>query len=119
MVKIDSHWDPLHNLHVISGRVLWRQQAEYRTGATTEVGYMRFPRSPIGINLDVYRLPRPHVFKLRLFEVGGHPDVIEGNDIYEFLPDTDVLADFRRLLSHDPGHRRANDGIAEIRFRLV
>jgi len=63
-------------------------------------------------------LSRAHFFQLRLFEIGGHPNVIEGHDLQHFLANAHVLTDFNALLSNNSRHRRANDGVAEIELCL-
>lgn len=80
---------------------------------------MTFPGTAISINLYFDSMARPHVFKLCLFEVGRHPDIVEGNDVHEFLSDAHVLADFRSLPPNNSIHGRADHGIAEIEFSLI
>ena len=80
---------------------------------------VRFPGLAVRIDLYVDRLARPHVLKLSLFEVGSHPDIIQRDDIHQFLSDAYVLADFRGLLPDNSGHRRANHGIAQVQFSLI
>jgi len=78
-----------------------------------------FPLVAVCIYLDVDWLPRLHVCELCLFEIGGHPDVIERDNINQFLPDTYVLSDFNAFLADDSRNGRTNDGEAEIEFHLV
>src|SRR5882762_10203588 len=80
---------------------------------------MTFPVAAIGIDLYLDWLTRFHVLKLRFFEVGRHPDIVEGNDVHEFLADAHVLADFRSLPPNYSIHGRADHGIAEIEFSLI
>src|SRR5260370_21697285 len=74
----------------------------------------------MAVRIDLYVDPLAwrHVLKLSLLEVGSHPDIIERDDIHQFLSDAYVLADFRGLFPDNSGHRRANHGIAQVQFSL-
>jgi hypothetical protein len=118
-IEIDSHRHPLHDLYVVSGRVFRGQQAEHGTGPAPEVGYVCFPATAVRIDLYLDWLTGFHVLKLRFFEVGRHPDIVEGNDVHEFLSDAHVLADFGSFPPNNSVHGRADHGIAETEFSLI
>jgi hypothetical protein len=75
-IEIDANRNALHGLEMIADWIRC-PETEYRTGATTQVRHMSFPRSAIGIQFDFDWLARPQLGKLRLLEIGSYPDVIE------------------------------------------
>src|SRR5260370_36125544 len=113
-IKIDTHWDSLHDFHVVSRGVLGRQQAEHGTCTATQVGYMCFPSVAVSVKLDVDGLPWPHVGKLRFLEIGCNPHIVKRHDLYQFLSDADVLAHFDRLLADNSCNWRTHHCVAEF-----
>ena len=59
--EVDAHGNALHHLHVISGGVLRRQQAEDRACATAQVCHMAFPCATVGVHFDLHRIAGAHV----------------------------------------------------------
>src|SRR5262249_19811790 len=72
---LDRH--ALHDLDVVAGGVLGRQQRERGAGSrlnavdVTADGALR-----IGVDVERHRLSRPHAVELNLLEVGCDPDLI-------------------------------------------
>ena len=68
----------MDNLDEIAGRVFRRNQTEDRTCSGLEAIHTSLERDAgIGIYLDIYRLPDPDLFDIRLFEIGNDPDVFQ------------------------------------------
>src|ERR1700722_10350414 len=118
-IKINTHWHPLHNFHIVPSGVFRRQQAEHRACAGTHVSYMRFPSPAVGVHFNFDGLSRPHVGKLRFLKVRRDPDIVERHYFYKFLPDADVLSDLNCLLANNSCDWRTNDSVAEVEFWLI
>ena len=59
-----------------------------------------------------------HVAELGLLEVGGDPDIVEGDQGHERLTNGDVLADFNAFGGDDAGDGGTELGVIEIQLRL-
>jgi hypothetical protein len=72
----DADRHALHDLDPIAGRVLRRQDGEFRSGAGADAGD-RALEIVIGIGVDVDRhlLARPHIGEVGLLEIGLDPDI--------------------------------------------
>src|ERR1051326_7592793 len=76
LVENYLHGHTLHDLYVVAGRVLRRQQTEARAGSglnAVDMSFENFIR--IRIDGDLGGLTWPHVSDLVLFEIRGHPHV--------------------------------------------
>jgi hypothetical protein len=71
------------------------------------------------INLQRHLLVRLHPLQLRLFEVRRNPQVREGDDGEEVLPDAEVGADLDVLLVDDSGGGRGDVGVGQVQLGLV
>ena len=67
----------------------------------------------------VAALSGPHVAKLVFLEVGGHPDVVQVDDLHQFLADLDILADFDRAIADDAADRSHQPRVLQIQVGLV
>ena len=79
---------------------------------------MGSPLAAISIHLDFDQYTRAHMGKLRLLEIGGYPDIIEGHDVYKLLSDTHVVAHLHASLADNARHGRTNLRIGEVQLRL-
>src|ERR1700683_413834 len=75
-VELDSHRQALHHLHVVTGGVLGRQQAEAIAARTRQVPDVALVVAAEGINVDADSLTTMHSRELRLLEISGHPDLV-------------------------------------------
>src|ERR1700677_3038376 len=106
LVEPDSHGESLHHLHVVSGGVLGREQAEQRTGGARKVLNPSLVITPESVDPDCHSLTRTHVFELSFFEVCGNPDVVQGNNREQTLTRLNTLTEFYRFSSDHTAHRR-------------
>ena len=116
LVEPNSHREPLHYFHVITGRILWREQAEHRTrraGKTLDVTLVIAPKR---VDVDGDRLAGLHPPQLNFFEVCCDPDVIQWNDHKQPLTRLDAMTNLDRFSSDDAAHGRVDFGIAEIQL---
>ena len=118
-LEIDADWNALHHLHVVSGRILRRQQAESRTAGAADRLHSAAVFAAVRVHAELDPLARFHALKLRLLEVGGHPDVVERNHRHELLARRNVLTDLHGLLADDPANRSDDGAVAEIESRLI
>src|SRR3984893_3678214 len=118
-VEPDSHWEPLHNLHVVPRRVLRRKQAKERTSGARKALNFALVIAPEGVYPDGDCLARPYPFELRLLEVRGDPDVVHGNDHQQALSRLDAVPDLYGLSSDHAAHRRVDFGVTKIELSGV
>ena len=67
----------------------------------------------------VTRWPTLHLPKLRFFEVRRDPNVVEINDLHQFLAGSDVLPDFHGTIADDAVHRGNNFCVLQVQCRLI
>ena len=103
----------LHDFHVIAGGIFGWKQTERRAGCARDAVHVTVQASPSGINMDFGFLPNSHAPELRLFEIGGDPDFIQGNDGEELLPGLDIHSDHHRLI-HFAGDRGNNFRVLQV-----
>ena len=118
-IEHDLHRNPLHDLHVIAGGILGRQQAETGAAGAGNAIDLALVAFSVGIDFDRDPLADFHIAKLGFLEVGGDPDIVERNDLHQFLAGGDVLADFDGAVA-DYACDRSNDfGVLQIQLRLI
>src|SRR2546429_2632111 len=116
-VQHDLHGDPLHDFHVISRRVLRRQQAQHGTRCPRNRIHSSAESLSVRIHLDFCFLPGLHVPQLRLFEIRRHPHGLERQNHQQSLP---CLCDLSRFHLFVRGHaidRRGDLRVAQVQLR--
>src|SRR5580704_11801435 len=116
-IEIDSYRHALHNFHIMTGGILG-QYAEYRPGSATQIGDAALPLAAICVHVDFDGLAGAQAGQLGLLKIGGHPDIIERQDVHQLLSDIHVLAHLNSGLADSSGHRRTDHRIAEVPFCL-
>src|SRR5579872_3528204 len=110
----DFHWYALHDLHIIARRVLGRQKTKAgATGAGNAIDRAVIFAS-VSIDFDGHVLTGSHVAQLRFFEVRRHPDVVEINDLHQFLTGSDVLADFDGAVADNSVYGSNDLGVLQV-----
>src|SRR5579864_3579206 len=93
-IEDDFYRDSLHNFYIVSSGILGRKQAEAGAAGAGDAIDLAIIFSAVRVNLNGDQLTYSHIAKLRLFEVGGYPNVIQRDQLHELLSRRDVLADF-------------------------
>src|SRR6266851_2086237 len=119
LIEPNSHGEPLHDFHVVSGRVLWRKQTEKRTGRAWKTLYFPLVVPSESVDANCHKLARPHPFELRLFEVSGDPDVVPWNNDEQALSRLDAVTELDRFSSNHAADRSVNLRVAEIELSSV
>src|SRR6185503_21306718 len=105
-IETDANRNALHDLDVVAGRIVGRQQAESRAGRrgqTLNLSIERLATVRVSTNRDA--LAGTDVFDLRLLEVRRDPDTLERNQRHQRLPGLNLLTDFHGLLANRAFHR--------------
>src|SRR5207302_2971686 len=95
------------------------QEAEACTTGAGEAIDFSFVSFSVGVDVDGDRLADFHLTKLGLFEVGRDPDVVERDDLHQFLAGGDVLSDFDGAIADDAGNRRCDFRVLQIQLSLI
>src|SRR5229473_7148502 len=77
-IKDNFYRNALNDFYVITRCIFRREQAEERTGGSGNAVYMTLKCLPARIHMDVGFLANFHLPQLRLFEISGDPDFIQG-----------------------------------------
>ena len=112
--KPNPHREPLYNLDVVAGRVLWRQKTVElagRAGHALDITIVIASRS-VGVNRD--RLPAMHPAQLCFAEIRGDPDVVERNHGEQLLTGLHPLTHLDSLVTHNPGRRGDDMRVAQV-----
>src|SRR5271155_1486034 len=117
--EVDANWNPLHDLDVVAGRVLRREQAESLTRRRAQTIYISFEGVAQRIDVDIDRLPRLHPAQLVFLEVGGNPDVVERHHCEQRFAWLNALSRLDAFLADHPSHRRSDFGVAVIEQGLI
>ena len=119
LVDHDLHRDALHDLDVVAGGVLRRQQAEARPGAGLDAVHVPFEQLVgVGVHPDRGRLPGLHIAELSLLEVRDHP-YLAGHDGEERLAHLHVGSRLHALPRDPPGLRRVDLRVGQIELCLA
>src|SRR5262249_26129965 len=86
----DLGGEPLPGPDVISRGIFWRKETEQRTGGPGDAVDMTVVGSTVRIDVHLNCLPRTDVSKLRLLEIGGNPDLVEGHNRQQLLAGLNV-----------------------------
>ena len=114
---LDRH--PLHDLDVVAGRVLRRQQREGGAAAGLEALHLAAEdMAGICVDIDVDRIADPHLADLGFLVIGGDPDLIR-HQRHQRLADLDIVAERDGLVRDAAGHRGADHGVGEVEARLL
>src|SRR5579875_3575991 len=100
-IDIDAHGNPLHDFHVIAGGVLRRQQTKPGPGRAPHGFEFSGVCAAVSIDGELYLVAGLHAAKLRLFEIGRYPNVIQRNQGHQLLPRRDVVSYFHGFLTDD------------------
>ncbi len=73
----------------------------------------------VGVYFDLHRLSGLHVFELSFLEIGGNPNVAQGNNRHKVLPGRDVLTYLYGPFADNSVHGGDDGGVVEIELRLV
>src|SRR5579864_4248961 len=118
-IEHDLDRNALHNLDIVSGGVLWRQEAEARAAGSGNAVDFSVVLSAIRIDFNGDLLSRPHVAELRLLKVPRNPNVVKIDDLHQFLTRSDVLADFDGAVADETIHGRDDLGVLQVQFSLI
>src|SRR5262245_1523950 len=103
-VEHDLHGDALDDFDEVAGGILRRQQAEARAGRAGDAVHFALElASAERVDFDFGALAWTHVPQLRLFEVRGHPHVIDLHEREERLARLDDLSRIDAFLRDDAG----------------
>ena len=116
----DLHRDALDDLGEVAGRVVRRQQCELlAAGRCDAVHHAMHHLTGEGVDLDVHRLTRPHVGKLRLLVVRHHVHRAQRHDRHQLRAGLDILSDTKRPGADHAVLRRHDGRVAEVQARLL
>src|SRR5690349_7449851 len=119
-VEPDPHRDALHDLRVIPGRVIGRQQRELRPRGRRQALHVALEMpAGIGVDREIRGVARPHVGRLRLLQVGGHPDVVQGDGGHQRLTGLYQLTHLDGLLAHHAVRWRGHARVRQVERRLI
>ena len=113
----NAHRNALHNFYIVAAGILRRQQAEARTGGAAEGIDAAAIVAPGSVGAEGHALAGLHLLQLCFFEIGGDPDVVDGNDGQQLLARLHALAGFHGLAPDDPAYRRDDLCIAKVELR--
>src|SRR5580658_7944975 len=121
LVEHDLHRNALHDFHVVAGGVFGRQQAEALSAGAGHGINVPLVGLAGRIDLNLSRLSRLHLGKLRLLEVCRDPDIrfIERDDLHHLLPGLHILTDLDGAVADRPADRRNHLGVLKVEFSLV
>src|SRR5262245_28133668 len=114
----DLHGHALHNLDVVAGGILRRQQAEFCTGRSGDAVDVPLEFAIEAIDGDLRALPWLDALQLRFLVVGRDPDVAERYQREQWLPRLDDLTGFNRFPADDSGRRRRDLRALQVQLRL-
>ena len=118
-IEIDTDGNALHHFHVVARGIFRRQKAETRAAGASDPGDAPVVFVIVRIHRERHLLARFHALELRLFEIGGDPDVLQGNEGHDAFAGRNVLANLAGLFAYDSVSGRANDGVAKVQLGLI
>ncbi len=118
-IEHDLDRNALHDFHVVSGGIFRRQQAEAGAAGAGDAVHLAVVGSAVGVDVDGDALADLHFAQLRFFEVGGDPNVVEIDDLHQFLAGSDVLPDFDGAIADDAVHRGNDLGVLQVQCGLI
>jgi hypothetical protein len=107
----------LHNLDVVAAGVFRREETEERPRRAGHVLYRAVESSAKAVYVEVDGFTGAHAAELRLLEVRGDPDVVDGNNREQRLAGLDSISDLDCLVSDNAADRSVNCGVAQVEFR--
>src|SRR5438876_4265217 len=118
-VEPDAHRDALHDLGIVARRVVRGQERELRPRGRRDALHVSLEvAAGIGVHREVRGVARPYVGGLRLLQVRGHPDVVEGDCGHQRLTGLHELADLDGLLAHDAVRGGDDARVGQVERRL-
>ena len=117
-IKSDLYRNALHHLDVVAGGIFRWKQAEKRPAGSSDALHVSVVLLPVSVHRDGRPLSWPHVAQLAFLEVGGHPDVVQVNDLHQFLADLHILANFNCPVTHDSADRSNHVGVLQVQRGL-
>src|ERR1700685_861323 len=109
----------LHHFHVVASGIFGRQQAEAGAAGAGDAIDFTLVIASGRIYFDVDFLTDFHLTQLRLFKVGGNPDVFERNNLHQFLAGSDILPDLDGAVA-DHAIDGSNDFcVLQVQLRLI
>src|SRR5271165_1494958 len=118
-IEHDLDRDALHDLDVVSGGVFWREEAEAGAAGGGNAVDLPVIGPAVGVDFNRGLLSNFHFAKLRLFEVGRDPNVVQVDDLHEFLAGSNILPDLHRAIAHDAGDRGYDFGVLQVQLGLI
>ena len=121
LFKEDLYGNALHNLDIVAGGILRRKEAVARPAGAGDAVDVPVVLSAVRIYEDLYVLAGAHIGHLRLFEVGGYPNVlaVQRDNGHELLARRHILAGLDGPLSDDAVDRRHNRSVLEVELSLL
>src|ERR1700756_2439450 len=93
-IETNPHWEPLNDFDKVAASIFRWQKTEQRSRGAREILDSPSVVATERINMDIHRLTRAHVYELSFFEVGRHPDIVNGNDGKQTLSWLNPLPEF-------------------------
>src|SRR5690242_18058627 len=119
-VEPDPHRDALHDLGVVARGVVRGQERELRPRGRRETLHVALEMpAGIGVDREICGVARPHVGRLRLLQVGRHPDVVQGNGGHQRLTGLYQLTHLDGLLARHAVRWRGHARVRQVEGRLI
>src|ERR1035437_5982351 len=113
-VEANSNREPLHDFDIVSRRVFRREQAEKSAGGAGHVFEVAIKVMIESVDVNANGFTGLQSPQLRLFEIGGDPDVVQGNENHQSLAGLYSMAEFHCLPPHNSAHGSVDLRIAEV-----
>src|SRR5262249_49987001 len=118
-VDDDFDWNALHDLDVIAGGILRRQEREGGARSRLDAGDMAADAAVrISVNRERHRLSRPHRVELGLLEIRRDPNLVR-NEHGQSRAGLRELADRGGEADNAPRFGRADRSVGKIELRGV
>ncbi len=118
-IQHDLDWNALHHFHVVSSGVFGGQQAETSSAGSGNAVYFAVIGSAVGVDFDGDPLANLHLPQLGFFEVRRDPNVVEIDDLHQFLAGSDVLPDFHGPIADDAVHWGDDFCVLQVQRSLI
>src|SRR5262245_17600064 len=116
-IEADANGNALHDLDVVAGGVVGRQQAESRARRRGEAFDFSVERlAAVRVGANGHTLAGTNVLDLRLLEIGRDPHPLEWDQRHQRLTRLNQLTDFDALLADRSLDRSLDGRVLEIEF---